>query len=419
MNWRLYKSYFIKIQNLLRNMSKNTQYKRIEFLQNPEIQNIYCENELKFKFLGAQSIKKFAENNPEKKIYIYEQEHIGEQDGQNSYIKQDAFAEYFNNSKKANPDIVAGFLKKEININDVAHFKQYATLEQKQKIIEEMSPDDINNSLTEAQKTIILNKNRENSDRLTLPNNLSEDNFKTIIKNENFIQLLKENDSADLNVIINDLFNKKPEKIENSVIINYTISKLEECKFFLEQNLNSSETDVHKHWLREYNREYRNMIFGLEYTHHKHNQKTPSCTIYDIIMSNDIGGLEITVVELKSPSHRIFDTNNTGVEVKLSSDLSRAIPQVLEYARKIKNATSADERKRLGVPQEGKLKIKKSIIVIGNNNEFTGDNLYLQDHLTSIRESFNSSLEIWTYSDLINKITITIKNLKQFSTPSN
>lgn len=222
-----------------------------------------------------------------------------------------------------------------------------------------------------------------------------------------------------MNVIINDLFKEKPEKIENSVIINYTISKLEECYKFLENNLGSSEQDI-QNWLDEDDKKHkwRMMIFGLEYNNHLSQKNDASGKRLDIFMSNNPDKNNLIIVELKSPNCDIFSINEItkpdgtkSSSYELSDHLSRAIPQVLGYKRDLEALTQT-KKDDYNLPSE--YIISKCIIVIGSNDKLA--NSTAKQKFKDFRESFNSGLEIWTYSDLISKINITIENLKKFST---
>ena len=127
------------------------------------------------------------------------------------------------------------------------------------------------------------------------------------------------------------------------------------------------------------------------------------------------GQNEYTLIELKSPKAEVFDikekTNDKGgksTEYVLSRALSRSIPQILNYRESLENKAPEDEDfQKIGIE---KGKIKKCIILIGTRKKT--DTLW-ENHFLNLQRSFSNSLEICTYTDLINKLDTTIKNLKE------
>ena len=93
----------------------------------------------------------------------------------------------------------------------------------------------------------------------------------------------------------------------------------------------------------------------------------------------------------------------------MSESLTRAIPQILEYKRNLeeKSEGGADQdMRRMG--EFSKITISKCIIVIGAKK----NDKRWQANFLDLKKSFNSILEIWTYTDLRNKLSSTIKNLE-------
>ena len=122
---------------------------------------------------------------------------------------------------------------------------------------------------------------------------------------------------------------------------------------------------------------------------------------------------EYILFELKSPSGQIFkisqDTNNNGGTsdtYSLSDEISRALPQISSYKRLLQNGTD-EEWQRIGLDRG---RISKSIIMVGTRPD--GNNVW-DSHFASLKESLSSSVEILTYSDLLHKLDVTIKNLKE------
>lgn len=177
----------------------------------------------------------------------------------------------------------------------------------------------------------------------------------------------------------------------------------------------ASEKDI-QNWLDEDSHKHRSqraMIFGLEFINHTR-EGLMSGTRYDLLTRIGTDSPERILIELKSPSddifeiHEIRNINATTKEYTLSSSLSRAIPQILEYKRTIEDKKACDpDLERIGESEA--IKIAKCIIVIGQRKS---DNRWIKN-LKALRDSLNSCLEIWAYSDLIDKLDSTITNLEQ------
>lgn len=181
---------------------------------------------------------------------------------------------------------------------------------------------------------------------------------------------------------------------------------------FIENDHN--ETDV-QNWLDEDNHSYRRqrcMIFGLEFIDFKR-EGSSSSKRFDILTRVGSKNLENVLIELKSPSDSIFSVsssstnNNETHDYKIHQELSRAIPQILEYKSILESKPPGDpELEKVGI--EGEARISKCIIIIGKNK----DDPRWQTNRANLTKSFNSSLEVWTYSDLLNKLDSTIENLE-------
>lgn len=177
----------------------------------------------------------------------------------------------------------------------------------------------------------------------------------------------------------------------------------------------ASETDV-QNWIDEDEHKYRQqrcMIFGLEYIDFKREGSTSSKK-FDVLTRVGSKYIEYVIIELKSPSDDIFETetditiNNDTYKYKIHKELARAIPQVLEYKSTLEAKEAGDpELEKLGI--KGKPKIAKCVVVIGKHQE---DERW-QKNRSNLVKSLNSSLEIWTYAELLNKIDATIENLER------
>lgn len=189
-------------------------------------------------------------------------------------------------------------------------------------------------------------------------------------------------------------------------------SNREKIKSFIENKSNEKDVqswideDSHKH------RQDRCMIFGLEFVNHKREGGVVGNN-YDILTRIGIENEERVLIELKSPSDDVFslrDTktiNNPKKEYSLSTSLSRAIPQILEYRKDLEEKRMGDsELEKIG--EKSEIKISKCIIIIGSEK---GDARW-KKNLREFRRALSASLEVWTYTDLLYKIDSIIKNLE-------
>jgi hypothetical protein len=181
---------------------------------------------------------------------------------------------------------------------------------------------------------------------------------------------------------------------------------------------NASETDV-QNWLDEDGSKYRQqrcLIFGLEYIDFKREGNT-SGKRFDVLTRVGSKYIDHVLIELKSPSADIFKIDavanangGTSSEYNISKELSRAIPQILEYKSTLESKPAGDpELERLGV--QGQIHVGKCIIVIGKHDD---DSRWLQNRKNLVK-SLGATLEIWTYTELLDKLTATIENLERIS----
>lgn len=219
------------------------------------------------------------------------------------------------------------------------------------------------------------------------------------IKLNDVIKKLKDLDISDI------------EEINRGVEINH----LKKYKEFLSNNLNKNETFI-QNWLDEENGKYRKqrcLIFGLEYIDHKREGSMESKR-FDLLTRASKNKNQYVLIELKSPCDEVFQvkrstSQNGGVsyEYHLSKALSRSIPQILRYKSKFENySTDSDDLARIGVE---KGTIKKSIIVLGTSKN--NDPIWVS-HFNDLKSTLSNNLEIVTYTDLIDKLDVTIHNLE-------
>jgi|SRR5690606_10612398 len=230
-----------------------------------------------------------------------------------------------------------------------------------------------------------------------------------IIQNQKVI--IDNNKDIDLNSLINSLSVNQIEELGTGV----RIEVLKEYRDFLKNNLDKKESFIQK-WLDDENGKYRKqrcLIFGLEYIDHKREGEI-SRKRFDILTKTSIERSEYVIIELKSPCDDIFkivekDNNNSGktTEYHLSSEISRAIPQILNYKSMLESKSADDEDlQRIGITN---CKVSKCIILLGQRKDCPIWN----KNFINLKSNLSSTLEIWTYSDLIDKLNVTIKNLEE------
>lgn len=181
---------------------------------------------------------------------------------------------------------------------------------------------------------------------------------------------------------------------------------------FLKGNLDKNETFI-QNWLDEEDGKYRKqrcLIFGVEYIDPKREGKL-SEKRFDVLAEQNRN--YHVIIELKSPIAEVFkveerENANGGriTEYHLSGEIARAIPQVLGYKKWYEKATS-EEIQALGLKE--RKKISKCIIVIGQNKD---DDLVWKENFHEFKTSLND-IEIFTYTDLIDKIENTVRNLEE------
>lgn len=201
--------------------------------------------------------------------------------------------------------------------------------------------------------------------------------------------------------------------LNTALIIDLLKKNKEKLLSFINKSANEKEVQA---WIDEDDHKYRNqrcLIFGLEFVRHQR-EGGASGNRYDLLTRIGSQNKERILLELKSPSDEIFDTtraatiNKPKEEFALSRSLSRAIPQILEYKNILEAKNPGDpELQKIG--ENNKLVISKCAIVIGKQIE---NNARWENNLKYLRQSLNSNLEIWTYTDLINKLDATIENLE-------
>ena len=238
-----------------------------------------------------------------------------------------------------------------------------------------------------------------------------------VLSNNEFVEYVRHKEEAEE---LSDLSSQvKKIGIDATIALQSAtiIQLLKEYKIILSKFVESRaiESDVTE-WIDEDNHKYRKsrcLIFGLEFVNHKR-EGGVSGNRYDILTRIGLDNTERVLIELKSPGDEVFDLkpivtiNDSKNEYSISRSLSHAIPQILEYRKILDNKREGDgELEKIG--ETGIVRIAKCVIIIGHNH--TEDPRWMSN-LRELRKSLSSSLEIWTYSDMINKLDSTIQNLE-------
>jgi hypothetical protein len=357
-------------------------------------------------FDDYKSLLYFLDNNNEKKLYI-------------TIIQTDDFFEQDNNLV-INLNRYQEFCKKigQNGINRAQAFfarklRHYSD-EEKKAIIAGSSEADILKRIKQfspEQKKTFLN-HLHKVDGFELPKEIQD-----TISPENLIKAFE--------ILLGD--NSKLEYL----IANYPkvqIEILEAHKKFLECNFDKDETFI-QNWIdgkidnkgrnlsltpEEIKRlkKSRCLIFGLEFIDHKREGQVSSKR-FDVLTRISEGRNEYVLIELKSPRSDFFkivetknDNNGRSTEYHLSDDTARSVPQISDYRNYLENANDI-EWEKIGLP-EGK--VSKCLILIGTRK--LGDPVW-EDHYSNLRKTLSNSIEIMTYTDLVQKLDTTIKNLKE------
>ena len=183
----------------------------------------------------------------------------------------------------------------------------------------------------------------------------------------------------------------------------------------------ASETEV-QNWLDEDNHKYRQqrcMIFGLEYIDFQR-EGSVSSKRFDVLTRVGSKYIDHVLIELKSPSDNMFDIDMSDTinyptgQYRINEPLARAIPQILEYKSILEDKSAGDpDLERLGI--NTKAYIGKCIIVIGKHSD---DARWMQNRKNFVK-SLGSTLEIWTYTELLDKLNSTIENLERIKEQEN
>lgn len=359
-------------------------------------------------FSTLRSLISYLESNQSKTIYftINEEENFIE-DWEKLIVNYDKFDDFCSNISKSWKNKIQAFFTTKL--------RHYTEDEKK----------DIRLKASEAEILEIINTFSKKQKQNFIKNlqGIEDIDFPKVID----IEKISENDFVKA---FSELI-KSPEK-QYSVLSNIPkiqIEILEQHKKFLEKNLDKDETFI-QNWIdwkidndgsimnldedeKKKIKKSRCLIFWLEYINHIREWVNSSKRI-DVLTKISENKNDYVIFELKSPNMEVFkikevENQNWGksTEYHLSKWISRSLPQILRYKDNLESKPEEDEDWQKMWIQ--KWKISKCIILIWTKKD--NDPLW-KNHFLSFKNSLSSSVEIITYTDLIDKIDTTIKNLK-------
>ena len=356
-------------------------------------------------FDDCRSLLYYLQNNVEKKLFItLTQTDSFCEDGNKLVINLRPYQEFCKKIGQSGKDRTQAFLAQGLR-----HYSE----EEKNRIIADSTEEEIIERIRNfknEQKNIFLQK-LKGIEGIELPmGDIGQ------VSNEDFLKAFSSflNDPVKQGIITNNY-----SQIQVHILEGY--------KQFLGNNLDKEESFI-QDWIdgkinddgqlnnlqdeeRKKVKKSRCLIFGLEYISHKR-EGVVSSKKFDILTRISLGKNDYVLIELKSPNSDVFKTvtksnQNEGesVEYHLSDDTSRAIPQISDYRSLLENATEVEWQK-IGLT---KGKISKCLIIIGTKK----DDLVWSEHFLSLRKNLSSTIEILTYTDLVQKLETTINNLKE------
>ncbi len=372
------------------------------------------------RFLGRAELCAYSKEHA-KKIYLNLDESLEKQKfkviGDSFYIHVLEFQNYFNLNKSSKID---AFLINHENIGkelreDVIN---NATAEEITKRFFELfqDKDSANVFLKKlSENTELRNKFSEmiESSEKQVQNYIAKEGVKKVLN-----PLTLEKKEEALNLINIDILNSHLKFIQDNLEQDesffrdwLTGSSDENGKEITIKEKETDEEEKRRLEMEKIRRKSRCLIFGLDYTNYKTEVQDSGGKRLDLLTSR-IGGNAYVTIEMKSPNVDIFKietklNNNGGQSTKyrLSDELARAIPQVLWYRRNYENSPSPDIIEKAGI--ENGAVFDKCIILIGKKKS---DEKWMENFIL-LKKSLSSSLEIWTYTDLIEKLETTIQNL--------
>jgi len=270
---------------------------------------------------------------------------------------------------------------------------------------------------TDTEKADFIKANATEKNILDAVKTLSEEAQVNIVNSLSVVDTIKD----PLNTEINStdfissfskfLTNKDVQSAFYSNLPKIQIDILKSHITFLRNNLDKNETFI-QNWIDEDGGKFRKqrcLVFGLEYVDPKREGQVAGKK-FDLLAEHDLE--HYVFFELKSPKDDVFKVVETktvaggvSTEYCLSSQLSRAIPEILGY-KKMYDSAQGEELQKFGV--KVKKPISKCVIVLGARKE---DPVW-KENFERISPCLNG-IELLTYNHLIDRLENTVNNLEE------
>ncbi len=366
---------------------------KIFFEQNFPFRQYFSHKRNTKKFPFHKNVVFFLRENPEIKIFFtLDAKAIPfKKVAQSFFINIDSYLKFCQEIKSNTQGRMRAFLGRNLSLKDV--------------------------NITDAEKDDFIKTNASAKNIIDALENLDPETKKSVVDSLSAL-VPGENSIRDSITITNNEFvqafsrfltDKTVQSAFYSHLPRIQIEILKSHILFLENNLDKNEIFI-QDWLDEDRGKYRRqrcLIFGVEYVDPKREGEFMRKR-FDVLAEQNLDNH--VLIELKSPSTDIFSvrintTINEGIttEYQLSSELARAIPQILQYKRWYEDARP-EEIQALGIEKK---KINKCIIIMGIRK----DDLVWKDNFQALKTHLG--IEIYTYTDLIDKLKNTVRNLEQ------
>lgn len=357
-------------------------------------QFLYSKNLLEFLVLNPNIMLHFTEREKHAPFVVK---------GNNYFVNINSYIDFCKKISSSTEGRAQAFFGQHINYEDVmptelrSKVLNSATLDELLPVLEQMDES----SITRLHKLLSTKNGIKNGTE-------SMEGFATHIKN-----------SAK---------SSRKRTILNAEYPKIQLETLKEYKQFLLNNLDKNETFI-QNWVdgkidHDGNkisgtpeeiarlRKSRCLIFGLEFINHKR-EGAASQKRFDILTRMADGRNEYVLIELKSPSGKVFDVreeaNRNGgksTTYSLSDDISRALPQIASYKGLLRDASNVEWQQIGYSPGE----VVKSIILVGTRPK---NDLVWDDNYMHLKNGLSSTIEIMTYTDLLERLDATIQNLAE------
>lgn len=273
-------------------------------------------------------------------------------------------------------------------------------------------------SASAAEKSSYIKANATEADIIEIIKTLSPEAQRKILDSFEAISQTPASESAEdisqeqfISALSKFLTNEDIQRAFYSQLPKVQIDILKSHIAFLRSNLDKNETFI-QNWIDEDDGKFRKqrcLIFGLEYVDPVREGQVAGKR-FDVLAEQDLE--HHVIFELKSPKDEVFRlveqpvaAGGMSTEYHLSSQLSRAIPEVLCYKKMYETAQS-EELQKLGI--KVRKPVSKCVIVLGTRR----DDQVWKENFDRICGSL-TGIELLTYNHLIDRLENTVRNLEE------